>query len=641
MATLAPATPSPSHRVVVRSRGLRRTRRCASCPPVTPTALPAAPTAVELLGLLTRVRSVQVAVGELDPTRLYDLRAFKTCWAELGYLHRLAGGGRHGGTVVTSMRQLVSGIAALHPSWKLSGDPWQDRDRHHQSVRRRLSALSAAGLVQWRVGVDEDLEERRTELQLLPVPELLAGELAAAAARLERWEARYGEDLDTSSQTGICDVKRAAAPLGACERRRRGRQRAGQVAQSRRDAWASQTNSSPPFGAPPTSEDNNDVEISSNAHDATNAYGDKAGVTRASAPRGPILSPDTALVLGSGARAAVSVYDQAPRERGPVAGELSEFNVEALVARVRGREAERAGVLGEIAGQCERRAREVAQWGPERAWPAARLREAWVVARTGAATAADHGPSAAGVLLAEDHQRLRRAVARWQAHANARPASYPAGGLAALLYLAVLAGRQGGPRTLRQGIGALDQLSRRLRAQATVDSPQRLNGATTRAKRRREPSQSTRLAFRAARWPPWVATDAAGEPVLVDGVLQVDEHLTPALGSDTYRQVLRDAYLLAGRWPPAELDGRTQMTLRHRGLLEPAVRRAPNVDYDLLELARRSGAQIAWLERLSPAWRAQELDELRRRDAAHTRQQTARFASYLTELGCHREDPDG
>jgi len=112
MATLASATAPRLHQDAARSRGLRRGRRSAPCPPVTPTALPAAPTAVELLGLLTRVRSVQVAAGELDATRLYDLRAFKTCWAELGYLHRLAGGGRHGGTVVTSIRQLVSGIAA-------------------------------------------------------------------------------------------------------------------------------------------------------------------------------------------------------------------------------------------------------------------------------------------------------------------------------------------------------------------------------------------------------------------------------------------------------------------------------------------------------------------------------------------------
>jgi len=206
---------------------------------------------VELLALLTRVRSVRVATGELGPTRLYDLRAWKTSWAELAYLRRLAGGARHGGTVVTSIRQLVSGIAALHPSWKLTGDPWQDRDCYHQSVRRRLSGLAGAGLLQWRVGVDEDLEERRTELVLLPVPELLPDELGAAAARLEHWEARYGSALNTGSPIAISDVKRAAAPLDACERRCRGRQRARQAAQARRRVGSSQTNSAPSLACPP------------------------------------------------------------------------------------------------------------------------------------------------------------------------------------------------------------------------------------------------------------------------------------------------------------------------------------------------------------------------------------------------------
>jgi len=59
--------------------------------------------------------------------------------------HRLAAGGRHGGTVVTSIRQLVSGIAPLHPSWKLTGDPWQDRDRQRDSsVRAALISVRAA-----------------------------------------------------------------------------------------------------------------------------------------------------------------------------------------------------------------------------------------------------------------------------------------------------------------------------------------------------------------------------------------------------------------------------------------------------------------------------------------------------------------
>ena len=59
------------------------------------------------------------------------------------------------------------------------------------------------------------------------------------------------------------------------------------------------------------------------------------------------------------------------------------------------------------------------------------------------------------------------------ATAAAAPDGYPPGGLAALLHLGALAGAgelPGGPRTLRYAVGALDQLSRRMRAVATADS---------------------------------------------------------------------------------------------------------------------------------------------------------------------------
>ena len=41
------------------------------------------------------------------------------CYAELGMLRRLAAAGRAGGTVVTSIRQLVAGLAPLHPAWRI------------------------------------------------------------------------------------------------------------------------------------------------------------------------------------------------------------------------------------------------------------------------------------------------------------------------------------------------------------------------------------------------------------------------------------------------------------------------------------------------------------------------------------------
>ena len=176
-----PATGSVERADPARERGLRRARKLEPCPPVDPTPLPPPAEPVQVLALLTRVRSARVAAGQLADERLYDVRAFKCCYAELGYLRRLAAAGRAGGTVVTSMRQLVAGLAALHPAWKITGEGFEDRDRHHRAIRRRLENLQAMGLLRWRIGTDLDGEERRTELELLPAPELSVEELDAAA----------------------------------------------------------------------------------------------------------------------------------------------------------------------------------------------------------------------------------------------------------------------------------------------------------------------------------------------------------------------------------------------------------------------------------------------------------------------------
>ncbi len=187
-----------------------------------------------LLALLTRVRAGRVGAGELSPGRVHDVRAFKCCLAELAYLRRLAAGGRHGGTVVTSMRQLVAGLAALHPAWRITGEGFDDRDRHHRAVRRRLRDLQAMGLLRWRIGTDLDGEERRTELELLTAPELSADELKAAVGQLQRWQARHGASLCTGSGTEIPDATRHARPLSASECQRRGVRHAREKAAARR-----------------------------------------------------------------------------------------------------------------------------------------------------------------------------------------------------------------------------------------------------------------------------------------------------------------------------------------------------------------------------------------------------------------------
>jgi hypothetical protein len=582
-------------------RGLRRQRRRAPCPPVQATALPTPPTAVELLALITRVRSVRVATGELDAARLYDLRSFKSCWAELAYLHRLAAAGRHGGTVATSMRQLVTGVAPLHPVWKLSGDRWDDRDRHHSAVRRRLSTLAAAQLLRWRVGLDEDLEERRTELELLPVPELRDEELATAAARLARWEARYGPQLNTPSPIAIRDVKQAAAPLSATERQRRGCARTRHTAGTRRAVRGSQTITAPPFGAPPTSENNNQ-EFSSNQTPLRNAYKQRTRARAGAHPPGSDAAP-----------APTQSEKTAAKNRGSIgSGAPSDWQQEILE-----RVAARRETFELRERQATLRAIEVAQWSLGRHWPTGRLKEAWVVARHGASEAALHGWRAAGPLAREqageswqrrgprdDYLTLRRAVARYERNHTAAPDGYPAGGLAALLHLGVLAresGERDGPMYLAYAIGALDQLSRRMRAINTANSAQRNARQVARAKARHTAhGAASRLAFRSAAWPPWVVLDANGIPEVTLNDRFQDALVTRAPGApsrEIEREVLRDALLVRNGSLPPELDGRTAMALRARGELPPVDRRA---DSPVSELARLTGLPARQLARFTP-----------------------------------------
>jgi hypothetical protein len=568
-------------------RGLRRQRRRAPCPPIQATPLPTPPTAVELLALITRVRSVKVAIGELDAGRLYDLRSFKSTWAELAYLHRLAAGGRHGGTVVTSMRQLVTGVAPLHPAWKLSGDRWEDRDRHHSAVRRRLSTLAAAQLLRWRVGLDEDLEERRTELELRPVPELRDEELATAAAKLARWEARYGPQLNTPSPIAISDVKQAAAPLSATERQRRGCERARRSAQARRRDRASQTITAPPFGTPTTPENNN-LEFSSNQPQLRHVYENR---TRAGAHEDALRSSHTATPTRPGKAA---TKNQGSKASGP----SSDWQQEIL-ERVEARRA----IFALREQQAIRRATEVASWSIEREWPTIRLKEAWVVARHEATEAALHGGRAAGPLARgprNDYVALRRAVARYERNHPAAPDGYPAGGLAALLHLGVLAREssdQNGPMLLAYAIGALDQLSRRMRALNTANSTPRTARQVARAKARHSKSETSGpLTFRTRAWPPWVVLDTAGIPELTLTDRFQDALVTRPPGPPSWeieREVLRDALLLRNGTLPPELDGRTAMAQRSRGEMPAADRRAASLAGELAQLTGLPARQLS------------------------------------------------
>ena len=314
------------------------------------------------------------------------------------------------------------------------------------------------------------------------------------------------------------------------------------------------------------------------------------------------------------------------------------WDPEAIVARVRQRELQRRPVLEAIAGQARERAAELAGWGLERSWPFSRLREAWVVARHGATAAADSGPAGAGPLYPDDYARLRRAVARYERNSSAAPHGYPAGGLGALLHLGALAGGgelPGGPRTLRYAVGALDQLSRRMRAIATADSAARRDSAAERARRRREPApRALQLGFR-AKWPPWVVTDDDGNPVfdrLRDARARPDARCAVPFRRSEHYRAHRPRRLPARRQqPPVDVDGRKQMALRHQGRLEPAERRPPRSleELELRELSHRTGQPIRVLRGLGHTYRAAWLADRRQQDAQRARAEILAFKQQI------------
>jgi len=167
----------------------------------------------------------------------------------------------------------------------------------------------------------------------------------------------------------------------------------------------------------------------------------------------------------------------------------------------------------------------------------------------------------------DDLERLRRAVRRYERHRSARPEGYPRLGLAALLHIAELAAAADArPETLHYGIVRLEQESVSMRAAATGNVADRREHQADRAHRRvcEPPPAPGELVFRRQSptpWPAWVSLDRDGAPIIVNGELQIraDAAFAPAPTNPLYRQTLRDAYLLAGKWAPLGMDGRADM----------------------------------------------------------------------------------
>jgi hypothetical protein len=584
-----------------------------------------------LLVLHRRVRQARIDSGEYktpagrpgQTPRLYDIRTYKDVLAELAYLRRLAAGGRTGGTIVTSMPQLVAGLAPLHPAWTMTDDKFLDRDRHHRAVRRRLRDLQEMGLLRWRAGVDVDGEEARTEIELQAAPDVSAEELHAARAQLRRWESRYGRALNTGSSTGIRGARRLARPLSASERQRRGIARTrARAATSSRDP--SPTNSDPHCVAPPTSENS---PYADNLTDDDRRCGLRTGARANGVAIPPPGAAEESAAHKASETAAVTDEAKSPPVR------LPPLDATSVLERVTARTAQRQPVLDLIAAQAADRALEVALWSLDRGWPKRRLQEAWVVWRHGPMHLAEQSWAAAGPLEPDDLERLRRAATRYERHTAARPDDFPPGALSALAVIGqIAAARDVRPHTLHYAIRLLDQLSRRMRASATAydheHRKQQIKRARARRTRRASPAPETPFSFRARPirpWPFWVALSDRGEPIVTHGQLQLDSiygSFAPPRSDPEYAITLRDAQLLSG-WHPD--DGRAQMArddASHGGLHRRRARPGPYYvdvdpgmrgprDPDDVELARLAAITLQDAKRLPAAERDRILEQLR------------------------------
>jgi hypothetical protein len=463
---------------------------------------------LEVLALMARVRRA----AALAP---WHLGWFKRIYCTYRYLQRLARvhGGRHGAVVATSMPQLVRGLGPAL-GWERSEDRFADRDRHHASLRRWLEALEAAGMIRWRAGENEEGELCRTEVTLLPVPELDAEELAAAEARWHAWRRRYGASLETGAQRCLGDIfARVLAPAPA-RRRDLGRCRGDAIHAARE---GSSTVLAPPFGALPDGRENPLRSAHTCDEGPALAGGTGARGSATASGAGDDAGPGATAPPGSGRRKTPSTErarsysngspqadagpdrerraDSRPSarqaaEKAPSAPVLDGLAIENSVAA---RLVASAWRRTYVARQARERARALLSAPPGERHGLASLREAWIVYRfgteirpdfttpeSGAERVGDHGHVDAGPRTAGQLERAAAAIAAYERYTEYRPAGWPLSGAGALCALAA----QCRAETLDGDIARLACLARDMRATARHRDPRRLERLRRRARRR-------------------------------------------------------------------------------------------------------------------------------------------------------------
>jgi hypothetical protein len=157
------------------------------------------------------------------------------------------------------------------------------------------------------------------------------------------------------------------------------------------------------------------------------------------------------------------------------------------------------------------------------------------------------------------------------------------------------------------------------------------------------------FAFRTSPWPAWVALDDNGDPLLEDHefvlIVRPGIQAAPDRDDPLYVQTLRDAQLLAGLWPRADVDGRTALAdssshydladARRRarpGPYGPPPDRRARAEFADLRLAQLAGMPLATVKRLDAERRDELLEHYALDHAARRSAERQALANRLASL---------
>ena len=499
----------------------------------------------------------------------WDARLEASAIAVLAYLWRRGRGERWAGCQGSarygcSLAQLVVGLAPIM-GWR--GVPGRGDEqalarfvkRHRKSVQRWLDWLAVAGLVSHTPQQDEEGFWWRTIIELHPVPELPVELLQAAVDRRAGWTARERRRDARGRRRNLTAILRRARLTRAQRRSRsvaRRRELASHAERQRVRAQAAEslasaakTHLTHPFGASPTAR----TSLEEISHDE---IADR-GLTSARAQVSETASALPTSTTGSEESRAQSAEEIRWAVYHEVMGQRFDRSDQDWAPFLR---------------SPARRLQQLLAWPQNTPLPRWRLIEAWTVAAHGpymavaggfrlafwSEDAAHHGP------------RLDQALARYDRYADARPAGFPAGPIAAFAaFLAEHTPRQDGPEHgMAYDVQRFNELTKQMSAYAHYTRDRHLRLAADRARRRDRARQlaeqlNTRLRFRIGENGPGARLRVASD--LLDSdypAHQAAGQVMYAAAQRAQRLAERDQRLRAGRHP-GNADGRYRAACTH------------------------------------------------------------------------------